>query len=143
LRIFLSNMYLFKVQKIASRAQTWMIFRNILTRVARWYKNPNLGKFWIVLQWKMLVYVFYVPSVFKGIYIVHFVVIWYILWPFGTFVSFWCVVPIKIWQPWFWRLFQKFFFGHTMKSLSLCIPPICRLHNAGPILKKDFFQHGF
>jgi hypothetical protein len=28
------------------------------TRVARWFvsKNPNLGKFWSVLQWKMLLY---------------------------------------------------------------------------------------
>jgi hypothetical protein len=31
-------------------------------------KNTNLGQFWRVLQWKMLVY---------------FMAIWYILWPFG------------------------------------------------------------
>jgi hypothetical protein len=33
-------------------------------------KNPNLGKFWIVLQWMILVY---------------FMVIWPILLPFGKF----------------------------------------------------------
>jgi hypothetical protein len=32
-------------------------------------KNPNLGKFWRALEWKMLVY---------------FMVIWYILWRFGN-----------------------------------------------------------
>jgi hypothetical protein len=38
-------------------------------------KNPNLGKFWKVLQWKILV--------FYG-YFVYFTVKWYILRPFGT-----------------------------------------------------------
>jgi hypothetical protein len=33
-------------------------------------KNPNLGKFWTALEWKMLVY---------------FTAIWYILWSFGIF----------------------------------------------------------
>jgi hypothetical protein len=35
-------------------------------------KSPNLGKFWTVLQWKMLVH-------FIVIYIVYFTAIWYIL----------------------------------------------------------------
>jgi hypothetical protein len=55
-------------------------------------KNPNLGKFWMVLQWKMLVYFMAVLS---------------ILWPFGIFCGcfvyfspFWCDAPRKIWQPW-------------------------------------------
>jgi hypothetical protein len=34
-------------------------------------KNPNLGKFWRVLQWKVLVY---------------FMEIWSILWPFGRHI---------------------------------------------------------
>jgi hypothetical protein len=34
-------------------------------------KNPNLGKFWRFLLWKMLVY------------LVYFVTIWYSLWLFG------------------------------------------------------------
>jgi hypothetical protein len=40
-------------------------------------KNPNLGKFWRVLQGKMLVY-------FMAI-LAYFMAIWYILWPFGIF----------------------------------------------------------
>jgi hypothetical protein len=52
-------------------------------------KNPYLGKFWRVLQWKMLVY---------------FMAIWSILRPYGIFYGhlvhvffpFWYVVPIKI-----------------------------------------------
>jgi hypothetical protein len=56
-------------------------------------KIPNLGKFCMVLQWKMLVY---------------FVAVWYFLRPFGTFYShchlvyfsrFGSVVLRKIWQP--------------------------------------------
>jgi hypothetical protein len=39
-------------------------------------KNPNLGKFWRALEWKMLVY---------------FMVIWYILWPFGNIVVIWYI----------------------------------------------------
>jgi hypothetical protein len=30
----------------------------------------------------------------------YFMVIWYILRPFGIFSLFWYVVPRKIWQPW-------------------------------------------
>jgi hypothetical protein len=33
-------------------------------------------------------------------YFAYFVAIWYILWLFGIFFSFWYVVPRKIWQPW-------------------------------------------
>jgi hypothetical protein len=57
-------------------------------------KSPNLGKFWRVLQWKMLVYC---------------TAIWYIFWPIGIqymvscyvhIFPFWYVVPRKIWQSW-------------------------------------------
>jgi hypothetical protein len=45
--------------------------------VARWHvfrpKNPNLGKFWSVLQWTMLVYFMVVSS---------------ILWPFVIFCGY-------------------------------------------------------
>jgi hypothetical protein len=45
-----------------------------LCRVARWYsfptKNPNLGKFWRVLEWKMLVY--FMDIVFFYDYLVFF-----------------------------------------------------------------------
>jgi hypothetical protein len=65
-------------------------------------KNPNLGKFWRVLQWKMLVHVFY------G-HLVNFTVFCYILWTFaivrGNLVFFlsWYFVARKIWQPCFGR----------------------------------------
>jgi hypothetical protein len=63
-------------------------------------KNPNLGKFWNALEWKMLVY---------------FKTIWNILWPFGIiydrlhstvcghlvyFSHFGMFGPRKIWQSW-------------------------------------------
>jgi hypothetical protein len=51
-------------------------------------KNPNLGKFWRVLQWKILVDVMIIWSIllpmetFYG-HLVDFVVIWYIFPHFG------------------------------------------------------------
>jgi hypothetical protein len=51
-------------------------------------KNPNLGKFWRVLQWKILAYFMTIwPSlrslkIFYG-HLVYFVVIWYIFPHFG------------------------------------------------------------
>jgi hypothetical protein len=61
-------------------------------------KNPNLGKFWKVLQWEMMVFFMAILSILQsnGIFyghLVHFVVIWYIL------PVFWYAVPRKIWQP--------------------------------------------
>jgi hypothetical protein len=53
-------------------------------------KKSNLGKFWRVLQWKMLVYFMSILStlrpwkIFCG-HLVYFVAIWYILWSFGVF----------------------------------------------------------
>jgi hypothetical protein len=54
-------------------------------------QNPNLGKVWRDLQFKIMV---------------DFMAIRYILWPFGMFrghlvyfFSFWYVVLRKIWQP--------------------------------------------
>jgi hypothetical protein len=49
-------------------------------------KNPDLGKFRRVLQWKMsvnYVYAHYIGLFYD--YLVYFVAIWYILWPFGIF----------------------------------------------------------
>jgi hypothetical protein len=31
----------------------------------------------------------------------YFIALWYNLWPFGIFFTFWKVAPRKIWQPWF------------------------------------------
>jgi hypothetical protein len=51
-------------------------------------KNRNLGKFWRVLQWKMLVYFMDIWSILQTFYIFHDhlvyqVVIWYIFPRFG------------------------------------------------------------
>jgi hypothetical protein len=35
-----------------------------------------------------------------NILVVYLTAIWYILWLFGIFFPFWCVVTRKIWQPW-------------------------------------------
>jgi hypothetical protein len=51
-------------------------------------KNPNLGKFWRVLQWKILVYFMTIWSILRPLEIfygnlAYFVVIWYIFSRFG------------------------------------------------------------
>jgi hypothetical protein len=53
-------------------------------------KNPNLGKFWGVLQWKILVYFMTIWSILRPLeifygHLVYFVVIWYISPRFGIF----------------------------------------------------------
>jgi hypothetical protein len=40
-------------------------------------KNPNLGKIWRALEWKMLLY-------FMTIWTRYISAVWYNLWPFGT-----------------------------------------------------------
>jgi hypothetical protein len=41
-------------------------------------KNPNLGKFWRVLQWKMMVYFMVTWSILRSFY-TYFMDIWYSL----------------------------------------------------------------
>jgi hypothetical protein len=60
-------------------------------------KNPNLGKFWRAVDWKMLIYFMAILNILQtfGIFydhLVHFVFIWYIF-------PIWCIVSRKIWQP--------------------------------------------
>jgi hypothetical protein len=63
-------------------------------------RNRNLGQFWRVLQWNMLVY-------FRAIWSTHFTAICYILWSFGIYYGYlvyfsvlvFCGEPRKIWQP--------------------------------------------
>jgi hypothetical protein len=61
-------------------------------------QNPNLGRFWRALQWKMLMYFMAYWSI-EGPFVIlcgqllNFVAIWYIF-------PFWYVVRRKIWQPW-------------------------------------------
>jgi hypothetical protein len=52
-------------------------------------KNPNLGKFWRVLQWKMLVYLMTIWSILRpfdvfNAHLFNFVVTWYIFPRFGV-----------------------------------------------------------
>jgi hypothetical protein len=66
------------------------------TSVARWHahfqtKNTDLGKFWKVLQWKMLAFLW--PFCLFNGQMVYFMAIWYILGSFGNFSPFWYVVP--------------------------------------------------
>jgi hypothetical protein len=60
-------------------------------------KNPNLGKFWRVLQWKALVYFLAIWSTLRSVGI--FVAIWYILWSFGTFFPLWYLNREKSGNP--------------------------------------------
>jgi hypothetical protein len=72
-------------------------------------KNHDLGKFLEVLAMEDAgMYIVLTFGQFHG-HLVHFMVLWYILWSFGIFSPFWCIVPRKIWQPWFGRetLLQK------------------------------------
>jgi hypothetical protein len=57
-------------------------------------KNPYLGKFWRVLQWKMLI---------------HFMAIWYILFPFGMFYG-------SCYVLWHLVVFSRFGKLHQEKS---------------------------
>jgi hypothetical protein len=46
-------------------------------------QNPNLGKFWRVLQWKLLVYL--CPFGILYSHFPYFMVIWYFFWLIGIF----------------------------------------------------------
>jgi hypothetical protein len=65
-------------------------------------KNPILGKFWRVLQWRMLVYfmaiwyILWLFGIFYG-YLVYFMAIWYILWLFRIFYGY-LVYFMAVWS---------------------------------------------
>jgi hypothetical protein len=78
-------------------------------------KNPNLGKFWKALEWKMLVYLMVIWNMLWSFgicygHLEYVMVIWNILRSFGIFYghlvmlyliyfpSFWYIVSRKIWQ---------------------------------------------
>jgi hypothetical protein len=92
-------------------------------------KNPNLGKFWRVLDWKMCIY---------------FMAIWNILWRFGTFcihlvhfVFIWYIFPVLVsctnknpatlhWTIVFFGKFflllnEPYFLGYLFPRKKLCI----------------------
>jgi hypothetical protein len=63
-------------------------------------KNPNLGKFWRVLQWKTLVYMstWYILRPFWYIYgrLIYFMVIWYIYGRLIYFMVIWYIFPFLV-----------------------------------------------
>jgi hypothetical protein len=77
-------------------------------------KNPNLGKFWRVLHWKMLVYIFY------G-HFVHFTVFWYILWSFGIV----CGHLVNFFP--FWYVWTKKNLATLISALGI-VTVLCELH---------------
>jgi hypothetical protein len=93
-------------------------------------KNPNLGKFWRVLHWKILVY-------FVDTWSIHFTVFCYMLWTFGIvcgnlvyFPPFWYFVERKIWQPWCRRRLSMILRNENQPFKSfLCFPPKHSGHN--------------
>jgi hypothetical protein len=68
-------------------------------------KTSSLGIFWWALEWKMLIFLAIILRPFCLFYdpLVYFMVVWHILWSFGTFIlrsfgiffAFWCVEPSK------------------------------------------------
>jgi hypothetical protein len=67
-------------------------------------KNPNFGKFWRALDWKIFTYFIATSNIlwrFRVFYdhLVNFVFIWCIFSGFGIMYH----VPRKIWQPWYKR----------------------------------------
>jgi hypothetical protein len=60
-------------------------------------KNPNLGKFWRVLQWKMLAYFMVIWSILLPICI--FRAIWSILWSWFIFPCFGLLYQEKFGNP--------------------------------------------
>jgi hypothetical protein len=81
-------------------------------------QNQNLGKFWRVLQWKILVYFMAIWSIFRPFGIL--LALWYILWSFGVFSLLCYILTRKIWQPCFWLLFSMTIWNSIWKYFVTC-----------------------
>jgi hypothetical protein len=62
-------------------------------------KNPNFGKFWMVLQWKMLVYFMDTWSIVRSFVIPISLTFGIVHCNLVYCFPFWYFVPRKIWQP--------------------------------------------
>jgi hypothetical protein len=52
-------------------------------------QNPNMGKIWRALEWKMLLYFMTIWKIFRSFGIIYrFIAVWYSLWSFGIFFQF-------------------------------------------------------
>jgi hypothetical protein len=73
------------------------------TRVARWHifkQNPDLGKFWRVLQWKMLVIICTAIWFFTAIWYSLWLFCLFYIWLFGIFFLILVCCTKIIWLPW-------------------------------------------
>jgi hypothetical protein len=98
-------------------------------------KNPNLGKFGKILQWKFLVFLwllFYLTAK------------WYILWSFCShliyFSPFWYAVPRKIWQPWSESVSSKNFQHFKNKNKQVDIGGSRHCQNRNPVIATSISQ---
>jgi hypothetical protein len=53
-------------------------------------KNPDFGKFWMALDWKMFIYFVAIRKILG-----YFMTIWYVLCSFGTFIPVWVSYTMK------------------------------------------------
>jgi hypothetical protein len=102
-------------------------------------KNPNLDKFWRVLQLKMLVF-------FGNL--VYFTAVWYFYGIFrGNLVCFspsWCFVSRKIWQPCPLRLFfipRFLIFPNGFQFVLLRKSNVCGVHSSDAGLPDGIFSN--
>jgi hypothetical protein len=71
-------------------------------------KNPNLGKIWRSLDWKMFIYFIVIWNILLPLRIfndhwVHFVFIWYIFYGFGIMCQEKSGNPVRrVWLAWTW-----------------------------------------
>jgi hypothetical protein len=74
-----------------------------LVRVARWFifipKNPDLGRFWRALEWKMLVYFMTIWNILRPFVIIYGRLVNIVCCHLVYFSSFGIFEPRKIWQP--------------------------------------------
>jgi hypothetical protein len=109
-----------------------MYLRTVSHKVTQVW-NPDLGKFWRLLQWKMLVYyisVWYILRLF-GILCGHLVyfkakAIWYIVWSFGIFYGILCghlVCRYGMYILWLFGIFSPVLVCCTEKNLATLKAP--------------------
>jgi hypothetical protein len=105
-----------------------------------------MGKFWRILQWKMLVYFKDIWSILQqiGIFYAHLEYITYGLLVY--FSPFWYVAPRKIWQPWLeGRLCEasKLFARNSATNIQTFAHNISFILSYGPTYTLTLIIHWF
>jgi hypothetical protein len=102
----------FKVNRDNPLSEVGRVTSRVARTVCFQTKNPNLGKFWRAVDWKIFEISYgdlgYLMEIWDILWrfgisyrdLVYFMAIWYILYLFGTFFRFGYHVPRKIWKPW-------------------------------------------